>query len=79
MNYNPTKIYLYIEYPYNINFIFHNETLIYNENYCLIPYHVWENFIKNINQDNDYFDERQYLIDNDNKIDEKDYNTDESL
>ena len=79
MNYNPTRIYLYIEWPHNINFIFHNETLIYNEDYCLIPSHVWQNFIENINNDVNYFDERQHVINNDNKIDESDYNSDDSL
>ena len=82
MNYNPTKTYLYIDYPYNINFMFHEETLIFDKDYCLIPQHVWNEFIDNINNDTDYFDERQYVIEKDNEIDEKlnsDYESDDSL
>ena len=82
MNYKPSKTYLLIEYPYNINFIFENETIIINNRNCLIPDYIWQNFVDNITNDNEYFDERQYVIVKDNEIDDKltnDYESDDSL
>ena len=76
MQYQPTKNYLLIEYPYNINFIFHEETILYRDEYCLIPSYVWSNFLNQINNDTEFFDERQHIINNDNEID---YSSDDSL
>ena len=76
MNYTPTKIYLLIESPHHKIFKNNINTLIYTENYCLIPNYIWDEYSKS--QQNIDFDEREYIIKKDNQI-EYDSDSDSSL